>query len=285
MALTPNAPAESAGTRSHLWTSGPQGSSHYSLVLERLAIEMLGPDRCMASGLVRGWRSAKGKTLVLVWRAVQSVLPGSIVGVPFAWKPTPRRPSVAHCLRCGYLVAFPAVGAVPNDCTTTPYYLRSRDGRGGVQVPVLPANSRSRSPGQMVLGPASKPSRAPHTVPVGVGVGVRVVDGTGAWTWTWAWAVGTSRPTFNSRLPAPAKQGLAFIQRGIGGRGHVQHRHPPSAAKTPSDPNAAKRLPSREHDKGPVALDSVVPLPGDLVRLGRCRVPKLLIAEPARLSC
>ena len=35
---------------------------------------------------------------------------GSIVGVPFAWKPTPRRPSVAHCLRCGYLVAFPAVG-------------------------------------------------------------------------------------------------------------------------------------------------------------------------------
>jgi len=74
MALTPDAPAESAGTRSHLWTSGPQGSSHYSLVLERLAIEMLGPDRCMASGLVRGWRSAKGKTLVLVWRAVQSVL-------------------------------------------------------------------------------------------------------------------------------------------------------------------------------------------------------------------
>ncbi|PWI73869.1 hypothetical protein PCL_09145 [Purpureocillium lilacinum] len=187
MALTPDAPAESAGTRSHLWTSGPQSSSHYSLVLERLAIEMLGPDRCMASGLVRGWRSAKGKTLVLVWRAVQSVLRLYRRGTfrveahpTTTFSCTLPAVRVPGCLPSGRVpeeLGGPIRAlAVPNDCTTTPYYLRSRDGRGGVQVPVLPANSRSRSPGQMVLGPASKPSRAPHTVPVGAGVGVRVVD-------------------------------------------------------------------------------------------------------------
>jgi len=155
---------------------------------------------------------------------------------------------------------------------------------------VFRCQSCQPTPGLARLGKwcsAQRPSPAGHLIPCLLALALAFAwwTWTGAWTWTWAWAVGTSRPTFNSRLPAPAKQGLAFIQRGIGGRGHVQHRHPPSAAKTPSDPNAAKRLPSREHDKGPVALDSVVPLPGDLVRLGRCRVPKLLIAEPARLSC